>query len=76
MTLKVAPISLVRRNMPGGRPTTDPKYRRISVRVNEQDLATLERLARDRACTVGEVVRDLIRAHRTVPKKGRSKKGR
>ena len=58
-----------------GRPTTDPKFERITVRVSEEDLRMLEELARDRGCTIGEAVRILLRAGRTA-KKTPSKKER
>jgi hypothetical protein len=61
--------------MPGGRPTTDPKPHRITVRINHRDLTLLEGLARERGGTVGEVVRDLIRAH-PAARKRRPRKGR
>jgi hypothetical protein len=62
--------------MPAGRPTTDPKHLRITVRINDEDLVILDRMARERGCTVGEVVRDLIRACRTAPMLRRSKRRR
>jgi hypothetical protein len=52
-----------------GRPTTDPKYERITARVSEEDLRILEELARDRGCTIGEALRILIRAGRTAKRK-------
>jgi hypothetical protein len=61
--------------MPAGRPTTDPKHERISVRINAEDLEILERIARERGCSTGEAVRILIRAQRTARREP-SKKGR
>ena len=45
--------------MPGK--SNDPKDTRITVRIGQQDLATLQDEARRSNCTVGAVVRRLIR---------------
>lgn len=41
--------------------TNDPKGVRITVRITDSDLSQLQEAARQRATTVGAVVRSLIR---------------
>jgi hypothetical protein len=41
--------------------TKDPKGTRITVRISDKDLEELQAEARRRNCTVGAVVRSLIR---------------
>jgi hypothetical protein len=41
--------------------SNDPKERRITVRVSERDLSDLQLGAARESCTVGEMVRRLIR---------------
>ena len=43
------------------RPTTDPKRKALTVRLNADDMRKLARMARQAKCTKGEVVRRLVR---------------
>lgn len=43
------------------RPTTDPKPLVLTLRLSKEDLRTLSRLARQRKCSRGEVLRQLLR---------------
>lgn len=45
-----------------GRPTSDPKHERVTIRVSAKDLAALRRAAKKQGCSVGDVARQLIRA--------------
>jgi hypothetical protein len=42
--------------------SNDPKQRRITVRISNDDLASLQREAERRNTTVGAVIRHLIRS--------------
>ena len=47
--------------------SNDPKQRRITVRISNDDLASLQREAERRNTTVGAVIRHLIRSQPQAP---------
>ena len=57
------------------RPTNDPKYYRINLRVNEETDKMLRNLSENNGMTVAEYVRGLISGHSVTVKQNVSSKG-